>query len=170
MNVSIRPEQPEDAASVREINQLAFEGPLEAKIVDAVRGSDGAISLVAVVDGKVVGHILFTPVTITPPLAGSVIAGLAPMAVRPEFQRQGIGGRLIHAGLDECRARAYKAVVVVGHAEYYPRFGFVPALTKGIQYEAPLPPEVFMVIELEANALAGHRGVIRFLPEFSVSE
>ena len=88
-------------------------------------------------DGQVVAHILFTPVTIDPPPARIRVAGLAPMAVLPDFQRLGIGGELIRAGFQECRRLRYSAVVVVGHPDYYPRFGFQPADTWGLKYVRP---------------------------------
>jgi putative acetyltransferase len=83
------------------------------------------------------------------------------------YQRQGLGGRLIHAGLEECRRRGFAAVVLVGHPEYYPRFGFVPAHTYGLECEFPVPQAAFMVRELEAGALAGVSGVVRYRPEFA---
>jgi putative acetyltransferase len=163
--IVVRAEQPGDAAGIRETNELAFESPLEASLVDALRSAEDYLSLVATIDEQVVGHILFTPVTLEPPVALR-IAGLAPMAVRPEHQRSGVGGQLIRAGLDACRARGYAAVVVLGHPEYYPRFGFVPAHTFGLTCEFPSPPEAFMAIELEAGALAGIAGMVRYRPEF----
>lgn len=166
MNVSVRFEAPDDEADVREVNVDAFGAPLEARLVDALRGSPDSISLVATAHGRVIGHILFTPVSIDPP-RGVRVAGLAPMAVRPEFQRLGVGGELVRAGLEECRRRGYAAVVVVGHPEYYPRFGFVPAVTRGLRYEQPVPPEAFMLIELEGGVLAGRAGVVRYRPEFT---
>ena len=89
------------------------------------------------------------------------------MAVLPEQQRSGIGGQLIRAGLDECRNLGHEIVVVLGHAAYYPRFGFVPANPKGINCEFAVPEEVFMVLELREGALAGRGGVVKFQPEFS---
>jgi len=167
MDVLVRAEQPQDTDAVREINTLAFGGTLEARLVDALRGAAGAISLVATTDGRAVGHILFTPITIDPPSTTKAVAGLAPMAVHPEFQRAGIGTRLVRAGLEECRRHGYAAIVVVGHPEYYPRFGFVQGHTKNLACEFEVPPEVFMVLELEAGALDGCRGVIRYRPEFA---
>jgi putative acetyltransferase len=164
--ISIRVEQPGDADGVRETNQKAFGSPLEARLVDALRTSSDYLSLVATIDGRVVGHILFTPVTIEPPVDRR-IAGLAPMAVRPEHQRSGIGGQLIRAGLAECRRQGYSAVVVLGHPEYYPRFGFVPAHTFGLRCEFPSPPEAFMATELERDALRRIRGLVRYLAQFA---
>ena len=93
--------------------------------------------------------------------------GLAPLAVLPEHQRQGVGSQLVKAGLDACRSQGLFAVLVLGHPEYYTRFGFVPASTKGLQYEHAVPPEAFMVLALQSGALAHERGVVRYRPEFS---
>jgi len=164
--VSIRLEEPGDAAGIRETNELAFGAPFEARLVDALRGSADSISLVATIDERVIGHILFTPITMHPP-ATVRIAGLAPMSVRPTYQRQGVGSRLVEAGLEECRKRGYAAVVLVGHPDYYPRFGFVPGHAKGLECEFPVPQEAFMVLELDAGALAGLTGLVRYRPEFS---
>jgi putative acetyltransferase len=164
----VRVEQPGDAVGIRETNELAFESPLEAGLVDALRSAKDYLSLVATLDEQVVGHILFTPVTLEPSV-DLRIAGLAPMAVRPEHQRRGVGGKLIRAGLDECRRSGYSAVVVLGHPEYYPRFGFVPAHTFGLTCEFPSPPEAFMAIELDAGALSGIGGVVHYLPQFAAA-
>ena len=166
MKVSVRLEEPRDVAGVRETNEQAFGAPLEARLVDAVRGSAGSISLVATVDDRVIGHILFTAVSIEPSVSVRV-AGLAPLSVRPQYQCVGVGGQLVRAGLEECRRSGYSAVVLVGHPEYYPRFGFVPADTMGLECEFPVPREAFMVIELEAGALAGLAGVVRYRAEFA---
>jgi putative acetyltransferase len=166
MNVSIRLAQSRDAADVRETNEQAFGSPLEARLVEALRGAPDSVSLVATMDDRVVGHILFTPVTIEPS-ATVRVAALAPMSVRPIYQRQGVGSQLVRAGLEECRQRGYTAVVVVGHPEYYPRFGFVPAHTRSLDCEFPVPQEAFMALELDAGALTGLSGVVRYRPEFA---
>lgn len=163
--IHVRLEEPRDAAAIRAVNEAAFDTPLEATVVDNLRDVPDRISLVATCDDVVVGHVLFTPVTLDPE-ASIRIAGLAPMAVRPDCQRQGIGGKLIEAGLNACRTRGYSAVVLVGHPEYYRRFGFVPAHRKGLGCAFEVPPEAFMAIELEPEALAGTRGIVRFRPEF----
>jgi putative acetyltransferase len=167
MNISIRPERPGDADDIREVNERAFGGSDEARIVDALRGAADVISLVATADERVVGHILFTPVTVDPPAAGVRVAGLGPMAVRPEYQRRGVGSQLVRVGIEECRRLGYAAVVVVGHPEYYPRFGFVRAGARGLVYEHPVPREAFMVLELKTGALDGRIGVVRYRPEFA---
>lgn len=166
MTISARVEKPGDADSIRQTNDLAFEGPLEGRIVDALRGTPDSISLVATMNERVVGHILFTPVSVEPAVNVRV-AGLAPMAVHPDHQRSGIGGELIRAGLEECRRQGYSAVVVLGHPEYYPRFGFAPAHTFGLTCEFPSPPEAFMALELSPGALGGIHGLVRYRPEFA---
>jgi putative acetyltransferase len=93
------------------------------------------------------------------------------MAVLPECQRQGVGSQLVRAGLDSCRASRHDAIVVIGHPEFYPRFGFVPAVTKGLRCEFDVPPEVFMVLELRTGALdSSAGGFVKYRPEFSAFE
>ena len=167
IRATVRTEESDDADPVRSVNTRAFGRPDEAALVDALRGTPGAISLVATVDDRVVGHILFTPVAIDGPSGPVPAAGLAPMAVLPERQRQGIGAALVGAGLDACRKRGYHAVVVLGHPRFYPRFGFTPAASMGLTCEWPVPPDAFMALELDAGALTGARGVVRYRPEFA---
>jgi putative acetyltransferase len=164
---TIRRESPEDADQVRLVNMRAFDRPDEAALVDALRPTPGAVSLVAVLDAHIVGHILFTPVQVERMKPAISAVGLAPMAVLPEHQRLGVGSALVRAGLDQCRALGHGFVVVVGHPGYYPRFGFVPASAKGLECEYPVPPEVFMVLELRAGALDEAGGLVRYRPEFA---
>jgi putative acetyltransferase len=159
-NIIIRPETKADYETIRKVNKKAFKGKNESKLVDAVREEDGFIpelSLVAVKDGAVVGHILFSPVVIKGAAEIPALA-LAPMSVFPEFQNQGIGTAMVKHGLAECRRLGHKLVVLVGHEEFYPRFGFVPAGAKGLVLPFEAPPEVFMVLELAPGALAGVAG------------
>lgn len=164
----IRPEQPDDIDSIRQVVELAFGRSDEARLVDALRENNKfTLSLVAVIDDKVVGHILFTPVTIDSGDQSLVAIGLAPLAVLPELQSQGVGSALSKAGLDELRKQGHECVVVLGHPKYYPRFGFVPASRYGIKCEYDVADEVFMLQELRQGALAGHTGTVRYQPEFN---
>lgn len=164
----IRPETPDDVAAVRRINELAFGQPDEAALVDRLRATDQPqISLVAVENEQILGHIFFSPVSIEPSISGFSAMGLAPMAVLPERQNQGIGSMLVRDGLEVCRQLGVDAVVVVGHPKYYPRFGFVQASQKGLACEYPVPDDVFMVIEMKPDALTGLQGLIKYCPEFN---
>src|SRR5204863_5720749 len=139
-----------------------------ADLVEKLRQACGdALSLVAE-DGAIVGHILFTPVGVEDRGRHVLGMGLAPMAVLPNRQRQGIGSRLVRRGLDILRERGCPFVVVVGHPEYYPRFGFEPASGHGLasQWEG-VPDAAFMVLILDARAMAGVSGVARYRDEFS---
>lgn len=163
----IRPEAPADAAAVRAVNLAAFEGPEEADLVDRLRAGGGRlVSLVAEVRGELVGHILFSEVTVgeARPAVGM---GLAPMAVLPAHQNRGIGSALVRRGLELLRAAGCPFVVVLGHPEYYPRFGFTPAARRGVscEYEG-VPDEAFLLLELADRGLDGVAGVARYRPEF----
>jgi putative acetyltransferase len=163
----IRPEAEKDKTAIQEINQSAFETSAESTLVDILREqANPIISLIAVEDEKVVGHIMFSPIT----LGGSVdlkIMGLAPMAVLPEYQRKGIGSALVQTGLDECKSLGFGGVVVLGHVNYYTRFGFIPSTQFGINCEYDVPEEAFMVIELQPSYLAGATGQVKYHSAFS---
>jgi putative acetyltransferase len=166
--VTIRPEGPEDAAQVRTVNERAFGQPAEADLVDTLRQA-GAVSLSLVAeDDGVVGHILFTPVVIEHTGRRVVGMGLAPMAVVPGRQRQGIGSALVRHGLDVLRARGCPFVIVVGHPEYYPRFGFERASRHGIesQWEG-IPDAAFMVLILDGRVMEGVSGTAKYSDEFN---
>jgi putative acetyltransferase len=124
------------------------------------------ISLVAVHGTLVVGHILFTPVTTEPPRAALRAVGLGPMAVATEWQRQGVGSRLVTSGLDACRALGYELAVVIGHPEFYPRFGFRPGNDFGLRSTFDVPDDVFMVAELAPGAAARAGRLVRYVPQF----
>lgn len=162
----IRAEKPKDYPAIRSVNEAAFDTPAEANLVDTLRKvMNPVISLVAEENGTVVGHIMFSPVTLSNNV-GIKIMGLAPMAVLPNRQRKGIGSRLVRTGLARCKELGYGAVVVLGHAGYYPRFGFVPASQYGIRSEYDVPDDVFMAMELEPNYLHGVTGTIHYHPAF----
>jgi putative acetyltransferase len=163
----IRPEQQADIAGIRHVNASAFGTSLEANLVDTLREqAHPIVSLVADEHAAIVGHILFSPVTLSS-AADLKIMGLAPMAVLPAQQRQGIGSALVRAGLTECVRLGFVAAVVLGHAKYYPRFGFIPASRFGLFSEYDVPDDVFMAMELEADALRGKEGTIRYHPAFA---
>jgi putative acetyltransferase len=162
--IEIRDEQPGDIAAIREVNRRAFGQDEEAGIVDALRSNRAVLcSLVAVNDGRVVGHIMYSPVHI-----GDVMgAALGPMAVLPEHQRQGIGSRLVEAGNRQLAGAGHPLIVVVGHATFYPRFGFRPGSVYGISCEWEVPDDVFMVLALDEARMLGAAGVARYRAEFS---
>jgi putative acetyltransferase len=158
----IRPETAADRAAVRAVNVAAFDTALEADLVETLRGKGvPLISLVAEVAGEVVGHILFSPVSLEGHSHLSVM-GLGPMAVAPQHQRKGVGTALVSEGLDAARRVGCHAVVVIGHAHYYPRFGFVPASRHALRCGYGVPDDVFLVIELEEAALRAASGLIRY--------
>ena len=167
--LTVRQETPEDVDSIRYVNEQAFGQKEEAALVEKLRNRAAlTLSLVAVQKNEVVGHIAFSLVVIETESEGPSFAAitLAPMAVLPAYQRQGIGGQLVHAGLEECRNLGHEIVVVLGHPGYYPRFGFMPSKPKGISCKFEVPEEAFMVLELREGALAGRGGIVKYQPEF----
>ena len=163
----VRAEAPEDHGGVRRVNELAFRTAAEADLVDALReGGAAHVSLVAEEGGRIVGHILFSPVSVESKGGDWEATGLGPMAVLPERQGRGVGSALVREGLRECLRLGREVVFVLGHAEYYPRFGFRTAGPLGVTCEFPAPEEFFMVAELAPGALAGRAGLVRYRPEF----
>jgi putative acetyltransferase len=164
--IEIRLERPDDVAAIRHVNERAFGGPAEAKLVDQLRAANKVVmSLVAQHSNHVVGHVLFSPVTIANAPRSFRGAGLAPMSVLPEFQNQGIGSQLVRDGLVACRDAGYDVVVVLGHVGYYPRFGFARAQDYCLENEYDAA-DAFMVLELREGALEGVGGLVKFAPEF----
>jgi putative acetyltransferase len=162
--IEVREEEPGDETAIRDLNQRAFEQNQEADIVDALRSNGGTLlSLVATLNGQVAGHITYSPATIGR-LRG---AALGPMAVLPELQCQGIGSQLVEEGNRRVKERGSPFVIVVGHADFYPRFGFRPARERGIACEWDLPPDVFMVLVLDDDQMKGLSGVAKYRKEFS---
>jgi putative acetyltransferase len=164
--VIVRDEEQQDQASVRAVNTLAFDTVAEANLVNALRDQvRPVVSLVAEEHGAILGHIMFSPVSLGghPDLR---LMGLAPMAVAPAHQREGIGSALVRAGLESCRQLGCGAVVVLGHPSYYPRFGFEPSVRFGIGCEYEVPAEAFMVIELQPGYLSGVSGTVQFHAAF----
>jgi predicted N-acetyltransferase YhbS len=174
-SVNVCKETPEDYTRVIELTEKAFESleisdHNEGKLVEKLRKSSNFIeelSLVAKLDGKVVGHILFTPIVINKGEQQFKSLILAPVSVLPEYQKMGIGGQLIRAGHQKAVELGFQSAILVGHPEYYPRFGYKPASTWGIKSPIPLPSDdVFMAVELNEGALSSVSGMVVFPPEF----
>jgi putative acetyltransferase len=162
----IRSEQLADHAGVFAINEDAFKGPGEARLVELLREqADPFVSLVAEVDGRVQGHIMFSPAALQehPELK---VMGLAPVAVSPATQGSGVGSALVRAGIEASRELGVEVLIVLGHSTYYPRFGFVPSVQFGIRSEYEVPDELFMVLELSEGVLAGKTGTMGYHPAF----
>jgi putative acetyltransferase len=163
MELIIRNEKPDDITIIRKVNEAAFDTSAEAGLVDALRDNDAiSLSLVALLNESIVGHILFSPVVIESKDSNLDAVGLGPMSILPAYQGRGIGSRLVEAGLETCTTLGHAAVVVLGHPEFYPRFGFVPSTQYGIISEYDVPPEVFMVKELVKNTLKGRAGTAKY--------
>ncbi|MED5411879.1 MAG: N-acetyltransferase [Pseudomonadota bacterium] len=165
--MKIRKETAEDIEAVFKINISAFPNEEEAQLVNRLRETvSPLISLVAEGEQEIIGHILFTPVTLDSD-TNLFLMGLAPMAVNPPTQNKGIGSQLVRAGLEECRALGAVGAVVLGHPEYYLRFGFSPSMNFGIKSKYDVPREVFMVLELSPHVFADKEGVISYHPAFA---
>jgi len=164
----MRREEPRDIAAMRLVNEQAFGGSVEANAIDALRERGAAtLSLVAVIEERVVGHLFFSPVTIEARDRSWPGLGLAPLAVLPEYQRQGIGTALMNTGLEECRRLGHARVIVLGHPDYYPRFGFERASRCGVRFEFEAPDEACLILALQPGALDGVSGVAKYQPEWS---
>lgn len=164
--ITIRDEQPGDVAAIREVNRLAFSQDDEGRIVDALRANGAAtVSLVATDGDVVVGHIMFSPLFV----GAAQGAGLGPMAVTPSHQRQGIGSRLVEAGVERLRSSGCPFIVVIGHPEFYPRFGFQPAASYGLTCEWDVPAEVFMVTVLNPAVRDHLHGMAQYRSEFATA-
>jgi len=165
MSAVVRPETTEDQSAVRRVNRLAFGGDDEARLVDELRDSGYArASLVAEEGGQIVGYILFSQLPILTKGGIGEALSLAPMAVVPSHQRRGIGSLLVKEGLRTCREAGHRIVVVLGHPEFYPRFGFSAKLAERLK--APYSGEAFMALELVPCALDGVEGEVFYPPPF----
>lgn len=166
MPLSIRPEGPADADAIRRVLEAAFPTPAEARLVELLRAAGNLlISLVAEEDGIIVGHVAFSPVRVDGTAAEVTGVGLAPLAVLPDHERQGIGSRLVRDGLEACERAGYGLVVVLGAPALYRRFGFDRADRRGLgnKYGAD---EEFMALELREGTIPKAGGMVRFGPEF----
>jgi putative acetyltransferase len=157
----------DERAAIRAVNETAFGGAYEADLVDQLRGSDYAlISLVAELEGRIVGHIMFSRMWISTPSGLLSAVALAPVAVLPGHQRKGIGSLLVQRGLELARGRDEEIVIVAGHPDYYPRFGFSSAQAKSL--ESPFPREAFMALELRLGVLNGIEGSVVYPSAFGI--
>ena len=162
--IEIRDERPGDVEAIRDVNKRAFGQDQEGNIVDALRFNGAALlSLVATLNSRVVGHILYSPLSV-----GDVTgAALGPMAVLPKHQRQGIGSKLVETGNRKLEDAACPFIIVVGHPDFYPRFGFRRASTHGITCEWEVPDDVFMLLVLDQPKMQGVSGLAKYRQEFS---
>jgi putative acetyltransferase len=169
--MKIRKEQPGDESQIHEVNELAFERKEEADVVDVLRVScPEGVSLVAEEDGRIVGHILFTPAVIEGEGVHLEGSGLAPMAVLPAYQGRGIGQAMIRAGLEVVRDQGTPFVIVVGHPWLYPKCGFERASKYGITCEYPdVPDDVHMIVVFDPERMRGVSGVAKERPEFAAA-
>ena len=169
--MEIRKENINDYSDVYNLNRVAFEEDEEARLVDLLRKSSAFIpelSLVALIDNNIVGHILFTKIKIIDNKGNEIESlALAPMAVSPNHQKKGIGGKLINKGLDKAREMNFRSVIVLGHDKYYPKFGFEPTTKWGITSPYDVPANVFMGIELVNDGLKNVSGVVEYSKEFN---
>ena len=167
--ITICEEQHQDIHAIREVNIQAFGQNQEADLVDTIRRScNDLISLVAVIKSTIVGHIFFSPVTIESKANKTIQGmGLAPMAVLPAFQRQGVGTELVRDGIERVRKKGFPFIIVLGHASYYPRFGFEPASHYRIRCEWDVPDTAFMILLLDESQMRESAGLARYLPEFA---
>lgn len=165
--VTIRPERKQDHSLIYNVNLQAFGQEEEPRLVDAIRESPSFIpelSLVAVIDDHIVGHIMFSDISIRAEEGDVPALALAPVAVLPQHQNQGIGSKLMERGLQESARLGHEIVIVIGHPEYYPRFGFKPARAQGLEAPFEVPDEAFMVLELVPDALSGISGMVKYPP------
>ncbi len=169
--LTIRQETPDDFENVFNLNQIAFGQDNEAKLVDSLRRNLKVfvpeLSIVATENNKIVGHILFTKINIKNDKGNLFESlGLAPIAVSPELQKKGIGGQLIRTGLETAKKLGFTSVIVLGHENYYPKFGFEPAEKWNIKVPFDVPTTAFMAIELEQDALKNTTGTVIYPKEF----
>lgn len=170
MNAKVGQEADKDYRGITNVNNLGFGQKNEGRLILRLRKTKKFIpelSLVAEIKGRIVGHILFYPIEIKSEGKIFPSLALAPMAVLPEYQKKGIGGKLVREGLKRARKLGFKSVIVLGHAAYYPRFGFEPASRWSIRSAFDVPDDVFMALELVKDGLKDVQGTIEYPPEFN---
>lgn len=169
MDIKIRGETQDDYHIITEINDLAFGGTGEGQLIITLRKNKEFkpdLSLVALEDDRIVGHILFYPIFIEAANNTFPTISLAPMAVQPNYQNKGIGTKLVNDGLQRCKDMQFDSVIVLGHPEYYPRFGFKPASQWNLYSDFEAPDEAFMALELKENSLARKSGRVVYPKEY----
>ena len=170
MKIKIEAETEEDYEQITTLHTLAFNRDGEAKLVEKLRRTPiyiRELSLVARYRNTVIGHILFYPIRIKSHRKKCVSLALAPISVIPRFQNRKIGTRLIREGLQKARKLGFKSVIVIGHLEYYPRFGFEKASKYGISASFDVPDNAFFAIELEKDALKDCSGTAEYPDEYN---
>jgi len=169
MDVIIRNERKNDYDDIRKINDLAFGQEIEGKMIEALRRTSEynyILSLVAEIKDKIVGHILFYSIKIKKENEEYTVLSLAPMAVHPAYQNKGIGSKLVKRGLEIAKEIDFDAVIVVGHPNYYPRFGFTPASNWELQLPFDVPDDTFLILELKENTLKKYSGTVEYPKEY----
>jgi len=170
MEVKTRRERPDDFQQVARLIEMAFRQKNEAILVEKLRYNkkyNSNLSIIAEYNECIIGHILIFPIVIRSEDAEMESLALAPLSVSPEFQKMGVGSRLVQEGLRSARKFGFGSVIVLGHPEYYSRFGFVPASKWGIKAPFDVPDDAFMAMELEAGSLLNSGGVVEYPEEFS---
>ena len=169
MDIKLRNETKDDYNIITVINNLAFGGTGESKLILELRRTKNYISdlsLVALIDDRIVGHILFYPIIIEAATKTFPTISLAPIAVHPDYQNKGIGTKLVYDGLQRCKDMNFDSIIVLGHPEYYPRFGFKPASQWNLYSDFEAPDEAFMALELKNNSLTGKSGKVVYPKEY----
>jgi len=170
-SVIVRAEGPGDISDIDNVVRAAFGRDDEVLLIRALRDAGNfnpLLSRVAILDGAVVGHVLFPDIAVVNGADTIPVLALAPVAVQPAFQRRGIGSILIRDGLAVCRSLGHRIVIVLGHPAYYSRFGFSPAGRSGIVAPFPSPDDAFMALPLVPDALTGVHGIVRYPPAFDM--
>jgi len=168
--IIIHPETENDYSKITEVNDSAFGQKNEGILIEKLRQTEKFIpelSLVAELNDEIIGHILFYPVLVQSATSRFHTLSLGPMAVAPEYQRKGIGSQLVIEGLKAAKKLGHKSVIVLGHPEFYPRFGFNPASQWNIKAPFDAPDEAFLALELVEGELKGKSGTVEYPKEFN---
>ncbi len=173
VTLRVRPERAGEEAAIRETVRAAFaateevDGTVEADTVDALRREpefDPSLSFVAELDGRIIGHLVFTPCRVRSEEGETAALALAPLSVLRGYEHTFAGTRLMRHGLAACREAGHGIVIVLGHAKYYRRFGFRPASQFGIEPPWAVHDDYFQALALRPGALDGVHGVVEYLP------